>query len=121
MKVTAKEFSARTGFPLKLIRRMCRSGQLDHWQIGRRYYVDEEKALLQMELYKATPIYRPEATYRYRKSRQMQGNGSGTVVTLKDIIKKKKAEAAATATAKDRGKVSTFISPIRIIPHGSGG
>lgn len=115
MKITAKEFSIRTGFPLKLIRRMCRSGQLDHWQIGRRYYVDEEKTLAQMELYKAVPAYQSAPPCRWRKSQRSPGNDNGTV-TLKDIIKKKKAEAAATATAKDRGKACGLKSPIRIIP-----
>ena len=66
MKLTAKDFAAKTGFPLKLIRRMCRTGQLEHWQIGRVYWLDEHKAAATMELYKATPIYTPKEQDRCR-------------------------------------------------------
>ena len=32
MVISAKQFCAETGWPLKTIRRMCRTGQLEHWQ-----------------------------------------------------------------------------------------
>ena len=37
MLMNAKQFCSETGWPLKTIRRMCRTGQLEHWQRGRVY------------------------------------------------------------------------------------
>ena len=59
MIVSAKEFAKKTGFPVKLIRRMCRTGQLEYWQSGRVYLLDDVKAAATMQLFKAVPIYTP--------------------------------------------------------------
>lgn len=42
MIISAKEFAARTGFPVKLVRRLCRTGILEHWLSGRVYLLDKE-------------------------------------------------------------------------------
>lgn len=60
MIVNAKQFSEKTGFPLKMIRRLCRMGLLEHWRAGRVYLFDEEKAMCKMEMLKEQP---PGAAY----------------------------------------------------------
>lgn len=60
MIVNAKQFSEKTGFPLKMIRRLCRMGVLEHWRVGRVYLFDEEKAMRKMEMLKEQP---PGAAY----------------------------------------------------------
>lgn len=60
MIVNAKQFSERTGFPLKMIRRLCRMGVLEHWRAGRVYLLDEEKTMRKMEMLKEQP---PGAEY----------------------------------------------------------
>ena len=42
MVISAKQFCAETGWPLKTIRRMCRTGQLEHWQRGRVYLLNKD-------------------------------------------------------------------------------
>ncbi len=121
MKVNAKTFSERTGFPLKLIRRMCRMGQLEHWRIGKVYWLDEQKALAQMELYKeAPPAYQPKPE-RKRKERSQTVNTlpdqySSRTEWLKAMIKKKTA-CAGTQTVVEGNKKTGDLnnSPIRII------
>jgi len=102
MKVSAKEFSQRTGFPLRLIRRMCRTGLLPHWQVGRVYLLDEVKALQTMEMYKAVPVYEPKPE-RIRQKRggtaSLPGNYSSRTEWLKEMLKEKTA-CAATQTVK---------------------
>ncbi len=119
MRISAKEFSRRTGFPLRLIRRMCRLGQLDHWQVGKVYLLDESRALSQLELYKARPPQvEPEPTRRLDRCRKGGGTqppcGSGTE-RLRELIKNRKAAAAGTATAKDGGNRMPASSPISIL------
>lgn len=53
MVISAKQFCAETGFPVKMIRRMCRAGQLEHWKQGRVYLLDKEATLIRLELFKA--------------------------------------------------------------------
>lgn len=60
MIVNAKQFSERTGFPLEMIRRLCRMGVLEHWRAGRVYLLDEEKTMRKMEMLKEQP---PTAAY----------------------------------------------------------
>ncbi len=60
MIVNAKQFSEKTGFPLAMIRRLCRIGVLEHWRSGRVYLLDEEKTMRKMEMLKEQP---PVATY----------------------------------------------------------
>lgn len=100
MKVTAKVFAAKTGFPLKLIRRMCRTGQLEHWQIGRVYWLDEQKAASTMELYKAIPIYTPKNHERCRNVKRLPGKFASRTERLKALIKNKNAASVAAPAAK---------------------
>ena len=123
MKVNAKTFSERTGFPLKLIRRMCRMGQLEHWRIGKVYWLDEQKALAQMELYKeAPPAYQPK-TERHRRQHGQSDHSlpeqySSRTEWLKDMIKQRKTACAGTQTVKTGKKTCDGLnSPIRIIPQ----
>ena len=44
MLMNAKQFCSETGWPLKTIRRMCRTGQLEHWQRGRVYLLNKDAA-----------------------------------------------------------------------------
>ena len=127
MKVNAKTFSERTGFPLKLIRRMCRMGQLEHWRVGKVYWLDEQKALAQMELYKeAPPAYQPKPERKRRGHDQtvdpLPEQYSSRTEWLKAMFKKRKAAAAATATAKTGNKKTDDLndSPIRIIAQQGG-
>ncbi len=55
MIVNAKQFSERTGFPLAMIRRLCRKGVIRHWRCGRVYLFDEDKAMKTMEMLKEQP------------------------------------------------------------------
>lgn len=100
MKVTAKAFATKTGFPVKLIRRMCRTGQLEHWQIGRVYWLDEQKAATTMELYKAVPIYTPKKQDRCRTIKRLPEKYPNRTERLKAMIKNRNAAGAATPTAK---------------------
>ena len=121
MKVSAKTFAARTGFPLKLIRRMCRTGQLDHWRIGRVYLLDEEKTIAALEMYKAAaPAYTPAREQnRCRSVKTCNDDGyTSRTARLKAMIKQRKAAAAATATAKAGSKPGGLNEPaICIIPQ----
>lgn len=101
MVITAKEFATKTGFPVKLIRRMCRTGQLEHWQSGRVYLLNEEKALKTLELYKAVPIYTPKPQQERCRTvkRPPQGYTSRTE-RLKAMIKNRNAAGVAAPTAK---------------------
>ena len=118
MKVSAKTFAARTGFPLKLIRRMCRTGQLEHWRIGRVYLLDEEKTIAALEMYKAAaPAYTPAREQnRCRNVKPYNDGYTSRTARLKAMIKQRKAAAAATATAKAGSKPGGLNKPaIRII------
>ncbi len=46
MLMNAKQFCSETGWPLKTIRRMCRTGQLEHWQRGRVYLLNKDAPVL---------------------------------------------------------------------------
>lgn len=101
MKVTAKDFAVKTGFPVKLIRRMCRTGQLEHWQIGRVYWLDEHKAAATMELYKAMPIYTPKQQQdRCRIVERLPQKYTSRTERLKALIKNKNAASVAAPAAK---------------------
>ena len=52
MLMNAKQFCSETGWPLKTIRRMCRTGQLEHWQRGRVYLLNKDETLVRLELFK---------------------------------------------------------------------
>ena len=55
MIVNAKQFSERTGFPLAMIRRMCRTGVIRHWRCGRMFLFDEDKAMKTLEMLQEQP------------------------------------------------------------------
>ena len=55
MLMNAKEFCRETGWPLKTIRRLCRTGQLECWQQGRVYLLEKEATLIKLELFKHRP------------------------------------------------------------------
>lgn len=55
MLMSAKEFCQATGWPLKTIRRLCRTGQLECWQQGRVYLLEKEATLIKLELFKQRP------------------------------------------------------------------
>ncbi len=98
MIVSAKEFAEKTGFPLKLIRRMCRIGQLEHWQSGRVYLLNEEKALKTLELYKAVPIYQPQPKRtRCRNVNRLPEKYASRTERLKAMIEKRKTASRANA------------------------
>ena len=72
MIINAKQFAEKTGFPLKMIRRLCRTGIIRHWRCGRVYLFDEDKAMKTMEMLKEEPpAYSPVPTFerfgRYKK------------------------------------------------------
>ena len=50
MLMCAKQFCAETGFPLIMIRRLCRTGILPYWRSGRVYLLDKERTLEKLEL-----------------------------------------------------------------------
>ena len=101
--LSAKQFSAETGFPLKLIRRLCRTGQLPHWKSGKVYLLDREQALARMQLLKEQVLTRPQvqALPVKRRNRTVThagpSDGSTGTERLKALMKMKKAHAAATA------------------------
>ena len=49
MLMNAKQFCSETGWPLKTIRRMCRTGQLEHWQRGRVYLLNKDAQAAQVQ------------------------------------------------------------------------
>ena len=55
MIVNAKQFSERTGFPLAMIRRLCRTGIIRHWRCGRVFLFDEDKAMKTLEMLQEQP------------------------------------------------------------------
>ena len=102
MIISAKEFARRTGFPVKLVRRLCRTGILEHWLSGRVYLLDKEKALAQMQMLKAQPIYQPQPQRaRCRNVNKLPGKYASRTERLKDLIAKRKTAGAATPAVKD--------------------
>lgn len=97
MVVSAKTFSLETGFPLKLIRRLCRTGILEHWLSGRVYLLDRDKALTQMQMLRAQPVYKPQRTRRRNVKKFSTEYTSGTAY-LKARLKMRKTAGAATPT-----------------------
>ena len=55
MLLSAKDFCKETGWPVKTIRRLCRTGQLECWRSGRVYLLDKEETLIRLELFKQQP------------------------------------------------------------------
>ena len=60
--INAKQFSAKTGFPLATVRAFCREGKLSHWKRGRVYWIDENSAVNELERLKEMNVYRRQKT-----------------------------------------------------------
>lgn len=71
MLMNAKDFCRETGWPLKTIRRMCRTGQLECWQQGRVYLIDKEATMLRLELFKQQPCPAGVAELPRQKHKKM--------------------------------------------------
>ena len=67
MVISAKQFCAETGWPLKTIRRMCRTGQLEHWQRGRVYLLAQVSDLPRQRKCRITAL--PDAGFDGYSSR----------------------------------------------------
>ena len=95
MIVSAKEFAHETGFPVKLIRRLCRTGILEYWQSGKVYLLDKEKALARMQMLKAQPIYQPQPQQRirYRTVNKLPEQYASRTERLKAMIAKRRSGA----------------------------
>lgn len=100
MVISAKEFAQETGFPVKLIRRLCRTGVLEHWMSGKVYLLDRDKAMAKMELLKARPIYEPKKPERCRKTKKLPTEYVSIKDYFKAKMKQKKTAGAGTPTAK---------------------
>lgn len=108
MIVNAKQFSERTGFPLEMIRRLCRMGVLEHWRAGRVYLLDEEKTMRKMEMLKEQPptaAYYSEVVFgkRNRNSVSTLGNppeGMTGTERLKLLIKQRSEKEKARKSGK---------------------
>lgn len=101
MIVSAKEFAEKTGFPVKLIRRMCRTGQLEYWQSGRVYLLDDVKAAATMQLYKAVPIYTPNPQERCRNVKRLPEKYGSRTERLKAILLKRKNRCSGNCNGKE--------------------
>ena len=77
MILNAKEFCKKTGFPLTMIRRLCRTGVIRHWQCGRMYLFDEDKAMKTLEmLQEQAPLYSPVLSYsKYGRNKTLPKGG----------------------------------------------
>lgn len=120
--LSAKQFSAETGFPLKLIRRLCRTGLLPHWRSGKVYLLDKDQALSRMQMLKEQVLTRPPAPappVRIRgRSAAKASEGSTGTERLKALLKKRKTATAATAAVKTEGRSGRSGSPaITILPQ----
>ena len=113
MIISAKQFCIETGFPVKLIRRLCRTGILPHWQSGKVYLLDKEKTLTKMEMLKAMPVYQPAPTAPYKEKYQRIGKrqhvGSMTQ-ELKEMIKQRKNRHRGNGSGQGRERKDTGIS-----------
>ena len=99
MILSAKEFAERTGFPLAMIRRMCRNGNLPHWKNGRVYLLDVDKALAAMQLQKEAvavnnPLCEAKINCRVIKN-DMQGPQR-----LRELMKRKRAPRCGNSKAQ---------------------
>lgn len=81
MLMNAKQFCTETGFPVAMIRRLCRLGILPYWKCGRVYLLDFDRTIQKLELLKeqnyAAPYMQPLPVPRQRKQ-----NGSGIVTDV---------------------------------------
>ena len=76
MLMNAKQFCSETGWPLKTIRRMCRTGQLEHWQRGRVYLLNKDETLVRLELFKNQNIPAQGPGFGPAQAAQVQDHGA---------------------------------------------
>ena len=111
--LSAKQFSEETGFPLKLIRRLCRTGLLPHWRSGKVYLLDRDQALARMQLLKEQtrpPTPAPPVRIRGRSAAKAPEGSTGTE-RLKALMKKRKTATAATVAVETEGRSGGSGSP----------
>lgn len=88
MLMSAKEFCQATGWPLKTIRRLCRTGQLECWRSGRVYLLNKSETLTRLELFKEQPLRGLVADVpRQRKIIAMPGTGYDGYATRTERMK----------------------------------
>ena len=120
MVISAKQFSAETGFPVKLIRRLCRTGLLPHWKSGKVYLIDKDQALSRMQMLKEQirpPVPAVPVRIRGRSAAKVPEGSTGTE-RLKALMKKRKTATAATAAVETEGRSGRSGSPaITILPQ----
>ena len=117
MVISAKQFSAETGFPVKLIRRLCRTGQLPHWRSGKVYLLDKDQALTRMQLLKEQirpPVPAAPVRIRGRSAAKVPEGSTGTE-RLKALLRKRKTATAATAAVETEGRSGRSGSPVSLI------
>jgi hypothetical protein len=107
MLMNAKDFCRETGWPLKTIRRMCRTGQLECWQQGRVYLIDKEATMLRLELFKQQPCPAGVAELpRQRRSRILSlpgANGFDGYASRAERMKAKLLGKGKTANGANAG------------------
>ena len=64
MILNAAEFSKKTGFPLKYIRRLCRQNLVPNWNTGAQYLLDEEEAMKVLTTLRDTRVKMPVKSSR---------------------------------------------------------
>ncbi len=97
MLMCAKEFCKQTGFPLIMIRRLCRLGILPCWKSGRVYLLDHERTLQKLELLQhKAPIPAYMESPQIPRQRKPRANvidvvpGETGTERLKNILKMRK-------------------------------
>ena len=56
--INVKQFCKKTGFPLAMIRTLCREGKLSHWKRGRVYLLNEDTAVKELDEMKDLTVYK---------------------------------------------------------------
>ncbi len=108
MIVNAKQFSERTGFPLAMIRRLCRTGVIRHWRCGRVFLFDEDKAMKTMEMLQEQPHpYFQSALYeRFGRSKILSKGGEimSRTEELRQLLREKRKQEREEYERKQRKK-----------------
>ncbi len=97
--LSAKAFSKATGFPLAMIRKLCRSGTLPHWKCGRVYLLDVDKAMTAMNMQQeALPVPVPVSIAK-QNCRIIKNDTQGPQ-RLRELIKQKKSARSGNCKAQ---------------------
>ena len=89
MILNAKEFSSSTGFPLAMIRRLCRNGHLPHWKCGRAYLLDKDQTVTRLALFKENVPAAPVC--KMRRAGGTARHDTDGPRRLREILKRRKA------------------------------